>query len=129
MKITGGSFGIGGDAYCRGSNLVIYGAVKATIPIAELTAVNTNLKEEKKFGAGGFIVGGAMLAALLGYLFGPFGILAGIILAALGSFYTSSKNLAQIDMSGGERLDVECSRREISKLVKSFRRTKYQAES
>lgn len=118
MKIIGGSFGLKGSAYLNRGQLVIEGSRKAYYEAGQVTSIQTKVDAAKKFGIFGAVVGVVILGFIGGFIFGPLGAIAGVVLAIAGSFYTQKKNVAELAFADGSTLILECTPRAIDKLVR-----------
>lgn len=118
MKIVGGSFGLSGRALIDDEGrLVVKGDRQARFSSDQISTVAARTEKDKKFGCFSFIIGAVMLSILFGIFLNVIGVAIGIILAAMGSFYTNSKNIVDLSLDTGETLSLECSSRQVRKLV------------
>ena len=119
MRIAGGSFGVGGTARIDEENrLVVSGVRHADFSGSEMVSAIARTDKEKKFGCLGFVLGALILGTVFGYFLSVLGVVIGVGLAAAGSFYTNTTNLVDIVFSSGEALSLECSPRQIKKLIR-----------
>ncbi|HRQ47788.1 MAG TPA: hypothetical protein PK725_12615 [Rhodocyclaceae bacterium] len=117
MKIIGGNFGSSGTAFIRpGSGLVLVGAREAIYTGEQINSINANQIENRKFGVLGFLVGGVLLAWLIGMFLGLIGILIGIAVAIAGSFYSETSHQVQIEFADGNQVTLDCSGRSVRQL-------------
>lgn len=118
MKITGGSFGHKGSAYVAGRVFAVEGITKRDYRAADIRAVDARVEKSRSFGVFGFIIG-ALLFTFLGMLvFGVIGALIGFILSVVGSFYTTSNNVVEVEFTDGNRLTATGTDRSIKKLIR-----------
>ena len=118
MKITGGSFGHKGSAYVAGRVFAVEGVTKKDYRAADIKAVDARVEKSRSFGVFGFIIG-ALLFTFLGMLvFGVIGALIGFILSVVGSFYTTSNNVVEVEFTDGHRLTATGTDRSIKKLIR-----------
>lgn len=118
MKITGGSFGHKGSAYVAGRVFAVEGVTKKDYRSADIKAVDARVEKSRSFGVFGFIIG-ALLFTFLGMLvFGVIGALIGFILSVVGSFYTTSNNVVEVEFTDGNRLTATGTDRSIKKLIR-----------
>lgn len=118
MKIVGGSFGLKGSAFLSNNQLVVEGSRKAYFEAAQVVSVQTKVDASRGFGIFGAFIGVIVLGFLGLFLLGPFGAIAGIVVAIAGSFYTQKRNLAELAFADGSTLILECTPRAIDKLVR-----------
>lgn len=118
MKITGGSFGINGNANLYNGELQINGIKKSKYQSNQILRINTDSKKEKNFGIIGFIIGLIILPALFFYLIGFIGAIIAIAICIAGSFYNETTNSAEIIFMDGNTVKLKCSKSEINSLIK-----------
>lgn len=118
MKITGGNFGIKGSAFIsRDNKLVIEGATRGTYSPEQTVSVSANTAKEKKFGVFGFIIGAIILSIILGIFLNIVGVAIAIVLAAAGSFYSTSQNIVEVKFDDQKTVSLECTPRGVKKLI------------
>lgn len=117
MKIVGGSFGVKGKARLSGDYFEVLGERQAEYRPGDLAAVNVRQEGERKFGFFGALVGGAILAYIIGIVLGPLGWLLGFAIAIAGSFYSTKKYYADIDFADGAKLHLETNDHESKRLI------------
>ncbi|MBV2207421.1 MAG: hypothetical protein KUL87_18535 [Pseudomonas sp.] len=119
MKIVAGSFGVKGSAYiAKNAILAVEGARNVDYRPRQIKSVEARVDADKRFGWGGAIVGGILLFALGMFFAGLFGALIGVILAVAGSFYSTKRNMAEVEFEDGARVTLECTPRAMDRLVK-----------
>lgn len=117
MKILGGNFGSSGTAFIRqGSQLVVVGAREAVYTGEQIRNIEANQIKNRKFGIFGFLVGGILLAWLLGMFLGLLGIVLGVGVAIAGSFYNETSNVVQIQFDDGNQVTLDCTSRAVRQL-------------
>lgn len=118
MKIVGGTFGTSGSAFIGKDNtLVVEGAKTRRFTGVEISALNTRLDKEKKFGCFSFIVGAVIFSIIFGLFLGPLGVVIAIVISAFGSFYANAKNMVDLDFTSGDKVTLEVTPRQMKKLV------------
>lgn len=118
MKVVGGTFGTSGSAFIgAGNTLVVQGAKERRFAGSDITALNARVEKEKKFGCFSFIVGAVIFSLLFGLVLGPLGVIIGLVLAGFGSFYANKTNVVELSFSSGESVTLECTSRQVKKLV------------
>ncbi len=118
MKILGGNFGVKGSAFIsRDQKLVVEGALKGIYSPEEIKSVVASVTKEKKFGIFGFLVGAIFLSIILGIFFNVVGVVIAIVIAIVGSFYSESKNIVDVQFKDGKSVTLECTPRGVKKLV------------
>jgi hypothetical protein len=118
MKILGGSFGVSGSAKVTSEGWLIVNSTRSgKFTSSDVASVLAKQEKHRKFGWTGAIIGGLILLAVLGSMFGPIGALLGVVLAIAGSFYSQKSNSAEITFVNGDALSVEGTGREINMLV------------
>ncbi len=118
MKIIGGTFGVEGSAYItRDGQLVVEGAKTGRFKGSEIVALSARTQKEKKFGCFSFLLGAVILSIIFGIFLNVIGVVIGIVLAAAGSFYSNSTNLVDLSFISAETVTLECTPRQVKKLV------------
>ena len=118
MRVIGGTFGVSGDAFInRQGELVIQAVKEVRFTGVQIKSLVARVEKEKKFGCFSFIIGAVILSLVLGLLLSIVGVVIGIILAAAMSFYSNSKNLVEVTFSTGDAVTLECTPRQVKKLV------------
>ena len=117
MKIVGGNFGVSGSAFISQDNmLVVEGAKHGVYSKDKIRSINASVVKEKKFGILGFLLGILILGAILGFFFGLLGVIAGVVIAIAGSFYTEKSNIVEIQFLDGSSVTLDCTPRGVKKL-------------
>lgn len=117
MKVTGGSFGIGKARFNTDKSITVKAAKEVTFTKQDIKLSSILETKEKKFGAIGFILGAILLSAILVAFVGPLGILIGVIVAALGSFYSKKLYTAEVELNTGEKILFAGDKYELSLLL------------
>ena len=119
MKIRAGSFGHKGSVflYSKGKKLAVEGLTKRDYLPGDIASIDARVRKNRSFGAFGFLVGAALFAVLGMMLAGIIGTIIGIAFAVAGSFYTTSKNLVDIEFTDGQRLTAEGTDRSIKRFL------------
>lgn len=117
MKIIGGSFGAKGKARIVENYLEVLGAKRADYKRSDVSSVSLRQEKEKHFGFVGAIIGAVLFGFLGALVFGPIGMIAGLAFAIAGSFYKTSRYLADLEFKDGLKLTLEPSKREATKLL------------
>ncbi len=121
MKIIGGNFGLKGSVWIsRDKKLVVDGIPRKAYSPSNIKQVTASQIKDKKFGFLGFIIGALVLSVILYFLFSLLGVVIAIIVATLGSFYTQTQNVIQVDFDDGNSVTVNCTPRFVSK-VQTFK--------
>lgn len=118
MKIIGGTFGISGSVWIsRDKKCVVDGIPQKAYSPDQIAKVVASQSKSRRFGALGFIVGAIILGFLLGMLFGALGAIIGLVVAAAGSFYSTTQHILQIDFKDDNSVTIECTPRFASKIL------------
>ena len=119
MKVIGGNFGLKGGAFIsRDKRLIIESDKKAQYGPEDITSLEASTHKEKKFSILSFLVGAVILSFLLGMFLNVIGVILGIVLAVLGSYYSDSDDIVDIGFNDGKRLKLQCTPRGVKKLFK-----------
>lgn len=118
MKIIGGTFGVSGSVWIsRDKKCVVNGIPQKAYTPSQIGKVTASQQKSKRFGALGFIAGSVILAILLGAFLGALGVIIGIVIAAAGSFYSTTQNILQIDFVDDNSVTIECTPRFASRIL------------
>lgn len=120
MKIVGGSFGIGGSAWLdfKAQRLVLRGARQAAYGPGDIRSMNARLEKERKFAVLTCLVGAVLLSGLLMLVVGPLGIVGGVALAVVGSFYTKKRHLVDLEFADGASVCLQVAAYDVDLLAR-----------
>ncbi|UJS26005.1 hypothetical protein [Thiothrix winogradskyi] len=118
MKIISGTFGVKGDAFIsKDRKLVVNAAKKAIYSNNQITSINTSVEKERKFAVIGFILGMIIFVPIIGFIFGPIGAIAMLIILVILGFYNDENNIVDVCFSDGESIKLNCTNRMIKNLI------------
>lgn len=118
MRITGGSYGAGGQLRVFKDCIKIEGAVNKTVFPADIQNTSTTTRSEKSFSIIAFLIW-CLVFCFLGFvIFGPVGSIIGFFVAIAASF--SKNNVISVDvrLKDGSNVVAEGWHFEVQKLTK-----------
>lgn len=119
MKITGGNFGIKGNAHISADNAIVIKADRsATYSAQQITSVAANSTKQRQFSVLSFLVGLLVLGIILGLLLNIIGVIIAVVIAVAGSFYSTKNTSATVTFDDGKILQLDCTARAVKKLVR-----------
>lgn len=118
MKITAGTFGIKGSAFIGGGRLHIESSKKGSYLPAQIHSVEVDQLTDKRFSVGRALLGAFLLGLLLMLVAGPIGLLAGVLIGALGGFAADKSNAADVAFVDGNKVRLICTDRAVNKLIR-----------
>jgi len=117
MRIIGGSFGTRGKIQIGSHGVRINASREALYPPGTLASVSTRQEKERHFGCLSFLVGLLLFGTLASLLLGPIGFLAALVLCIVGSFYSKTRYLVDMQFKDGHQLTLETTQRQADQLV------------
>ena len=118
MKIIAGTFGVKGAAFISGEQLHIESSKVASYKPQQIKSIELGQHADGRFSMSRALIGAFMLALLLGLVFGGLGIVAGIILGALGGFAVEKTIAADVEFADGNKVRLLCTDRAANKLIR-----------
>jgi len=118
MRITGGSYGIGGKLVVQGDGIEIKGAVNKRLPADEIVRAEAKTAEERRFSISAFVLGAVVFGAAGAIAFGVFGAAIGLVTAVAAGFYTSKTLSVHVQLRDGTTVQADGWYYEIQKLTR-----------
>jgi len=118
MKIIAGTFGLKGSAFIGAGKLHVESSKKASYQPAQIASVEAGEVVDKGFSFGRALMGAVILGSLLTLVAGPIGLLAGLLIGALGGFASEKHNAAEVAFIDGNKVRLLCTDRALNKLIR-----------
>ena len=118
MRITGGSYGAGGQLRVFKDCIKIEGAVSKTVSPSEIHSASTETKSEKSFSIIAFLIWGLIFCFLGFFVLGPIGSAIGLVVAIAVSFSKKSVISVDVKLKDGSNVVAEGWHFEVQKLTK-----------
>lgn len=118
MKIIAGTFGLKGSAFIGGGRLHIESSKKASYTPEQIQSVEVDQLNEKRFSLGSALIGALLLGLILTAFLGGVGLVAGLLIGALGGFVSEKHNAAEVAFVDGNKVRLLCTGRAVNKLIR-----------
>jgi len=119
MRIIGGSFGTKGHIWINNKkgNIAVRGDIDKVYTPDLMSHASVADGRERKFSVMSLIFGLLIFTPILTFIGGPIGLIVGLILSIVGSYYTSGGTQVELRFRDDRVVTVECSKRDAKRLL------------